>query len=84
METKIETFQDLINFIETTDISITEIAKLCKETIDLYIVFYTDKEEVLKDLKQYWVKYEHEQERPIFLNATLPFDIKQFWNDRVK
>jgi hypothetical protein len=83
-ETNIETFEQLISFIENNNISISEISKLCKETIDLYIVFYSDKAEVLKDLKQYWIEYEHAQERPIFLNATVPFDIKQFWNDRIK
>jgi predicted transcriptional regulator len=83
-QTNIETFEQLISFIENNNISISEISKLCKETIDLYIVFYSDKAEVLKDLKQYWIEYGHLKERPIFLNATVPFDIKQFWNDRLK
>ena len=84
MKTDIENFEQLISFIENNDLSIGEISKLCKETIDLYILFYTDKNDVLNDLKKYWVKYEHKKERPIFLNATVPFDIKQFWTDRIK
>lgn len=83
-ETNIETFEQLISFIENNNLSIGEISKLCKATIDLYVVFYSDKTEVLKDLKTYWIEYGHLKERPIFLNATIPFDIKQFWNDRIK
>lgn len=80
----IETFEDLICFIENNDVSINEISKMCKATIDLYILFYSNKEELLKDLKAYWIQYEHTKERPVFLNATHPFDIKQFWSDRIK
>jgi hypothetical protein len=83
-ETNIETFEQLILFIENNDLSISEISKLCKATIDLHIVFYSDKAEILKDLKTYWAKYEHEKERPIFLDSEIPFDLKKFWNNRVK
>ena len=83
-ETNIETFEQLISFIENNNLSISEISKLCKATIDLYIVFYSDKNEILKDLKKFWLEYEHAKERPIFLNATVPFSINQFWNDRFK
>lgn len=48
---EIETFEDLIIFIKNNDISIDEIAKLTKETIDLYIMYYNDKDEVIRDLE---------------------------------
>tara|TARA_R110000782_G_scaffold268929_1_gene366098 strand:+ start:207 stop:455 length:249 start_codon:yes stop_codon:yes gene_type:complete len=81
---EIETFEELIEFIETNDLSIDQIAKLTKETIDLYIMFYNDKDEVIRDLKEYWIDWNHTTERPLFLGANYPFDIKQFWNDRIK
>ena len=84
MENNIQNFEELIDFIENNDISIREISRLCKATIDLYIVCYSDKTEVVKDLKTFWIEWGDKAERPVFLNATVPFDIKQFWNDRFK
>jgi hypothetical protein len=67
MEKNIETFEQLMEFIEMNDVSITQIAKLTKETIDLYILYYSDKDEVIRDLKAYWLQWSHTTERPLFL-----------------
>jgi hypothetical protein len=81
---EIETFEDLIEFIENNDLSVDQIAKLTKETIDLYILYYSDKDEVIRDLKAYWLRWSHTTERPLFLGADFPFDIKKFWSARIK
>lgn len=81
---EIETFEDLIIFIKNNDISIDEIAKLTKETIDLYIMYYNDKNEVVRDLEAYWLQWSHTIERPLFLGADFPFDMNKFWNARIK
>lgn len=81
---EIETFEDLIKFIKNNDISIDEIAKLTKETIDLHIMYYNDKNEVIGDLEIYWLQWSHTIERPLFLGANFPFDMNEFWNKRIK
>lgn len=81
---EIETFEDLIQFIKTNDISFSEISKLTKESIDLHILFYDNKQELVEDLELYWQQWNHTTERPVFLGADYPFDIKKFWNNRLK
>ncbi len=84
MEKNIETFEQLMEFIEANNLSIDQIAKLTKETIDLHIMFYSDKNELKADLKTYWEQWNHTTERPLFLGADFPFDIKKFWTARIK
>lgn len=81
---EIQNFDELIEFIETNDLSIENISKLVKECIDVHIVFYTDKTELKNDLKTFWEQYKNTTERPIFLDAETPFDLKKFWSKRVK
>ena len=81
---EIQNFDELIEFIETNDLSIENISKLVKECIDVHIVFYTDKTELKNDLKAFWQQYKNTTERPIFLDAETPFDLKKFWNKRLK
>jgi hypothetical protein len=84
MEKNIETFEQLMEFIENNDLSIDQISKLTKETIDLHILFYNDKDEVIRDLKEYWASWNHTTERPLFLGANYPFNMRNFWNSRIK
>jgi hypothetical protein len=81
---EIQNFDELIEFIETNDLSIENISKLVKECIGVHIVFYTDKTELKNDLKTFWQQYKNTTERPIFLDAETPFDLKKFWNKRLK
>jgi hypothetical protein len=81
---EIETFDQLVEFIEMNNLSIDQISKLTKKTIDLHILFYNDKDEVIRDLKAYWIDWNHTTERPLFLGANYPFDFKKFWNSRIK
>jgi hypothetical protein len=80
----IETFEDLLEFIKTNDVSINDISKLVKETIDLCVMFYNDKTELIQDLELYWQQWGHTTERPLFLDAKLPFEMKDFWTKRIK
>ena len=80
----IQTFEELLEFIKTNDVSIKDIAKLVKETIDLRVMFYNNKAELIQDLEFYWQEWKHTTERPLFLDAEMPFEIKDFWNKRIK
>ena len=81
---EIQNFEQLIEFIETNNLSIDNISKLVKECIGVHIVFYTDKNELMNDLKDFWQHWKHTTERPIFLDAETPFDVKKFLNKRIK
>jgi hypothetical protein len=81
---EIQNFDELIEFIETNDLSIENISKLVKECIGVYIVFYSNKDELIKDLIVFWDEYKDTTERPIFLDAEHPFDVKKFWKKRIK
>nr|WP_315180435.1 hypothetical protein [uncultured Flavobacterium sp.] len=80
----IETFEDLLEFIKTNDVSINDISKLVKETIDLRVMFYDDKVELINDLELYWRQWNHTSERPLFLDSEIPFKINEFLKKRLK
>lgn len=63
----ISNFSELLSFIENTNISIQDIAILLKETIDLHIIEYKNKDELINDLKTFWNKYGESKELPLFM-----------------
>jgi len=81
---EITSFEELIDFIQQNELSIENISKLVKESIGLHIVFYSNKDELIKDLIVFWDEYKDTTERPIFLDAEHPFDVKKFWEKRIK
>ena len=63
----ISNFSELLSFIENTNIPIQDIAMLLKETIDLHIIEYKNKDELISDLKMFWDKYGESKELPLFM-----------------
>ena len=63
----ISNFSELLSFIENTNIPIQDIAMLLKETIDLHIIEYKNKDELINDLKTFWNKYGESKELPLFM-----------------
>jgi hypothetical protein len=47
-QTNITSFEELLNYIETSEVSIPDIHKICLETLDHRILFYYDKNELIK------------------------------------
>jgi len=79
-QTNITSFEELIEYIENSDISVKDIGRITQESLDLRIVFDKDKEEVIKDLKEYWSEWKDVPERPLFLEQReLKFSIKDFF-----
>jgi hypothetical protein len=66
---KIRSFDDLIEFIENEEASPKEIEEIVRQTIGVIILFddYYDKSYLINRLKDFWHKFKHSQERPIFL-----------------
>lgn len=68
---EINTFDDLINFIETQNASTKDIQNIISKTVGVYVFLNSDndKTQLIKDLKTYWSKYKNKPlaERPMFL-----------------
>lgn len=70
---KIDTFEDLIFFIENTNLKQQQIETLIQKTINVWVIIDFDKEfnkkELIKDLKEFWNEYGNKPktERPFFL-----------------
>lgn len=68
--TQINTFKELINFIEKTELSPEQLQHILSQSIRVYRSDYTDKTQIVKELKEYWKKYSHIQDRPLFLDKV--------------
>lgn len=74
---KIDTFEDLIFFIENTVLTQKQIETLIQKTINVLVITEFGKEfnktELIKDLKRFWSKWGNKPvtERPIFLTDSL-------------
>ena len=63
----ISSFNDLIDFLETNEVSFEEVERIVSKTIGVY-VWVEDKTKLIQDLKEYWKEYKNKplSERPIF------------------
>jgi hydroxylamine reductase (hybrid-cluster protein) len=77
---KIDTFEQLIVFIENTNLTQQQIETLVNKTINVIVLTEIGKDysktELIRDLKEFWGTYGNKSttERPIFLMDSL--DIK--------
>lgn len=73
---KIDTFEDLIFFIENTNLKQQQIETLIQKTINVWVIIDFDKEfnkkELIKDLKEFWSEWSNKPktERPLFLDLN--------------
>lgn len=82
MSTKIQinSIDDLIHFIETNNISIDQIDRICNKVLGLRVLMYQHKKDVVTDLKEYKEKFEFAKEKPLFLGSpNAEFSIKDFF-----
>lgn len=74
---KIDTFEDLILFIENTELKQQQIETLILKSINVILITEIgrsySKTELIKDLKEFWSKWGNKpvSERPIFLTDVL-------------
>ena len=71
---KIDTFEDLIFFIENTNLKQQQIETLIQKTINVWVIIDFGKEfnktELIKNLKDFWSEWGNKSktERPLFLD----------------
>ena len=70
--TKINSFEDLIQFIENHNVSKEQIEQLTRETMKtIFIQDYESKEEMISDLKDFYYQYRDQEMLPIFINCNV-------------
>ncbi len=57
MEKKIKTFEQLIKFIEETDLNGRQYAEIIRNTLFVFVAPDRPKSELIKDLRQFWSEW---------------------------
>jgi hypothetical protein len=69
MKVQINTFNELIDFIETSNLSLEQYATIISNSLSLFIdTKKLTKQNLITKLKDYWSKYKNQLEKPLFLN----------------
>jgi len=69
MKVQINTFNELIDFIETSNLSLEQYATIISNSLSLFIdTKKLTKQNLITKLKDYWRKYKNQLEKPLFLN----------------
>lgn len=69
MKIQINTFNDLIDFIESTNLTLEQYDTIISNTLSLFIdIKELTKQNLIIELKVYWSNYKNQFEKPLFLN----------------
>lgn len=68
MQIKISNFKSLVNLIEDYELDQEQIKTLLAQSIGVFMDHVPEKEELIKQLKEYWNNYSNKGERPLFLD----------------
>lgn len=69
MNVQINTFNELINFIESSNLTLEQYDTIISKSLYLYIdTKDLSKQNLIIKLKEYWSNYNNQLEKPLFLN----------------
>ena len=71
MEVKVSTFEELIELLETRRLTSEQRNEIVRLTLKVIVLKDYTQRELIQELKTFWDKYDHQQERPIFLGVDL-------------
>lgn len=71
MKILINTFDKLVEVIETQGLTTEQRNELVRLSLKLIVLDDYNKTDLIRELRAYWSKYKDAQERPIFLNLDL-------------
>ena len=71
MEVKVSTFEELIELLETRRLTIEQRNEIVRLTLKVIVLKDYTQRELIQELRTFWDKYDHQQERPIFLGVDL-------------
>jgi hypothetical protein len=66
----IKNFEEMIQFFKTTNIQPKQMNEVLSVTIHSFFIGECSKETMILQLEEYWAKWKHIQERPIFIDLT--------------
>ncbi|MCC4230032.1 hypothetical protein [Zunongwangia profunda] len=73
-EFRISTGEDLIQFFETEKLTSNEISQILEKGLMLFADESKPPEVLIQEFKEYWERWKHTRERPLFLGLNL--DVK--------
>ena len=84
---EINNFDELLTFLERKEVTSQHINELLIKSISVYCYGQDGKEEIIRQLKEYWVKFGHLpiSRRPLFLSQKeVEFNIKDIYEETVQ
>jgi hypothetical protein len=70
-EFKISTGEELINLMETEDLNSKQICEILQRALILFADETKPPEVLTKEFREYWERFKHTKERPLFLGLDL-------------
>lgn len=68
---RINSFNELIKFFKQDEITFKDVSEICNKTLFIYFVKDYTKDEAIKILINFWHKWGHTRERPLFIDVHL-------------
>jgi len=75
-EVKIETFDELIEFLESNDLTFKEANDVINHALKCFFIYERPKDEMIEELIVHWNEWKHTRERPIFIDID-PLDTRE-------
>ena len=77
MELKIDTFDELIEFLKTNELTSKETNDIINQALKCFFIDERPKDEMIEGLIKYWSKWKHTKTRPLFIGYknTLNLDV---------
>jgi len=68
----INSFDELLIFFKKEDTTIEQIKDVCGKGLKIFLIQeYTDKEILINTIVDFWNKWKHSNEKPIFIDVNL-------------
>jgi hypothetical protein len=65
---QINNFNQLIEYFKQPEVEFCHIRKICSEGLKVYFIEDYKKDEAIEKLIDYWNKWKHTNERPLFID----------------
>jgi hypothetical protein len=67
MKFRISTFEELIYYFKQPEVEFSDIDKITREALKVYFIEKHPKEEAIQLLIDFWAKWGHTKEKPLFI-----------------
>ena len=74
MQVRINTFEDLIEFLKSNELTSEETNHIINRTLKCFFIDDRPKDEMIEALIVHWNKYKDSRDKPPFIGLKDPFD----------